>query len=236
MKRHTAYLVTLLVAGISLVAGASPTVQVNDSAYQVGQGGELNIVILSDLTDPISGKTLPAGSAFPSFCVEKNEGVSLGGSYVGFINDRAVNGGVNITTVPGFDPLDVRTAWLYDRFIKQTLTGYDFSSVASRRSSAEALQHAIWFLEEEETGAEINALSDATAVWSFVDAANTSGANTLGDIRVLNLYTQSDTGALSNAQDVLCTLTPPVPAPAAVFLVGLGTAVVGLVRRRQTQS
>ena len=134
------------------------------------------------------------------------------------------------------DPLDSRTAWLYNEFLNETLSGYDFSSTTERKRSAEALQHAIWYLEQEETATQINRLTSSVkdATWDFINQANASPwyqTGFIGDVRVLNLT--HDFKGFQRAQDVICREVPPaVPSPGAILLTGLGTAIVGLVRRR----
>lgn len=94
---------------------------------------------------------------FESFCVEKNEYINSGGTFYAVLNAGAVNGGNGGQTPPGsnFDPLDPRTAYLYDQFISGTLAGYAYDTSGSGRGairvrSANALQHVIWYIEDEE--------------------------------------------------------------------------------------
>jgi len=220
--------VAVLICGLTISLFAGPTVTIQDSPYQAGEGGEFNAVIIgSGIAD------LPPGSQFATFCLEKNEYITLGNSYYAKANTYADRGGVGGGP---FDPLDPRTAWLYNEFLNQTLSGYDFGTTTGRRSSAEAFQHAIWYLEQEETTNDINKLTSSikNATWSFVNQANASDwhqQGAIGDVRILNLY--QDAKGFRPAQDVLSRLDPTVPAPGAILLTGLGTALVGVVRRRR---
>lgn len=70
------------------IAMAGPTVKVQTSPYQVGQGGEFLVTILAPgLPD------LPAGSQFATFCVEMNEYITLGNSYYAKVLTYSDRGG-----------------------------------------------------------------------------------------------------------------------------------------------
>jgi hypothetical protein len=234
MKRTSlACCMGLFVLGMSLSASANLTVTIQEGLYQAGVGGEFNaMVISSDISE------LPVGYEFATFCMEKNEYLQFGTTYYASVNTFANYGGI-AGQLPGthIDPLDPRTAWLYNEFSNGTLSGYDFSTTTGRKKSAEALQHAIWYLEQEETTTQINQLSTSlkSATWGFINQANASPwteTGTIGDIRILNLT--SDFKGMQRAQDVLCPEFPPaVPTPGAILLTGLGTTIVGLIRRQR---
>lgn len=128
------------------------------------------------------------------------------------------------------DPLDPRTAWLYSNFLSQSLPGYDFSATSGRRDSARALQHAIWYIEQEQTAAQINALPSTirTKTWDFINLANANNPGSIGLVRVLALYT--DANYTNRAQDILCQV---IPAPGALVLSGIGTLLLGALRGRR---
>ena len=219
MKRTiTVSMIVRLVVFLALSSSvmAAPTIRVDKGSYQSGSGGEFQITVTNA---GIAGQ--PVGSVFQSFCLEKNEYINFGKSYYVNVNDKAMLGGVGGGSP---DPLDSRSAWLYNEFLNHTLTGYDYSTTAARKSSAGALQKALWYLENEVTS--VSGLAQ-----SFVNLANTSdwyANNTIGNIRVMNLYKDAD--MTQHAQDLLVR----VPAPGAVMLVGLGTSLVGYLRRRRS--
>ena len=191
---------------------AAPTVKLEAGLYQSGSGGEFKATVMSG---GLPGNSV--GSTWQTFCVERNEYISLGNTYYAVVNTAAVSGGVGGGSP---DPLDPRTAWLYDQFLNGTLAGYDYSTVSGRTNSAGALQNAIWYIEEE-----ITSLPSGLAT-TFYGEANSSGWTGIGNIRVLNMY--GDAQLTQNAQDVLVS----VPVPGALLLVGIGTAAVGAIRRR----
>lgn len=206
---------------------AAPTVTISQGSYQYGSGGEFAAIIGNG-----GDASLPDGYQFQTFCIEKDEFLNFGGTYYYTVNTVADAGGVG-GGAP--DPLDSRTAWLYNEFTKQTngaLAGmYDFSNANGLRTSdAGQLQDALWSLENELT----SALSVTSKAYDFVQLAEQSdwyANNMIGDVRILNLF--SDAAKTQYAQDVLVKGLPAVPVPGAMLLAGLGTVCAGYLRRRR---
>ncbi len=194
----------------SAFAAADLEVRVSGGDYQVNPGGEFTVEVLSSTIG-----SMPVGYRFQSFCVERNENLSLGGTYYAVVNTDAVLGGQGGPS----DRLEPGTAWLYNQFLAESLAGYEYANTAGHRDSAAALQNAIWSLEGE--------ANDGSGA-SFFTAANDSGWTDIGPVRVLNLY--RDANLTQRAQDVLAQ---PVPAPGGILLVALGSACAGVVRRRR---
>lgn len=195
------------------------------------------------------------GSRWPTFCLEPNETMpSATQEYTGFVNSAAVRGGDGgfeggnpLANLPGQstigDPLDQRTAFLFSEFAKGTLAGYDFADseavVGGRVGTAWALQHAIWYFEDDIGRNDLKEVGNAQHVArvqrakqfiELADAAVANGWSGIGDVRALNLYKDN-----VYRQDVLVYLPglTYVPAPGAVVLGALGLAVVGGWMRRR---
>ena len=176
---------------------------------------------------PFQGPVTSVAGMFETFCLEKYESLSFSTTYKADINTATTSqgsayGGGNHG---GFnDPLDARTAYLYSNFLSMSLTsGYDYVVEANRIADADALQTAIWFIEEEDT----TPLSGkALAYFNEADAAVTSLAWVgLGNVRVLNLYHNT---AREDFQDMLVQ----VPLPGAAGLASVGLVGIALTRRR----
>ncbi len=169
---------------------------------------------------------------FNTFCLELNEHVQVGQDYTYDINTAAVDGGAG---GPSPDPLDARTAALYEAFVRGTLDHYDYDNSGDggmgadmdRKLTAAALQAAIWEIEEERTIEQTDSDSRVRALANYyVDTlAQQLVDNGLGSmVRVLNMWDSSG----GNAQDMLVL----IPLPTAGALAGLGLAGLAVRRRR----
>jgi len=220
-------------------------------------GGEfgVNPAHTTGLSVPtMGGSAGVSGSLFQTFCLELDESISThnqdtnSGTFVYQwtlnASGTAIQGGRN--TNAG-DTISAQTAFLYTQFYNGTLSGYNYTLGSGRRTTASALQEAIWYLENElgdgSNGFDpgISSLSGNTATAGtaqyYVTLANNAVSTGqwnvgLGNVRVLNLTTHDAFGNLVQAQDVLVMV--PLP-PAAYLGLGLLGAIgaVAYVRRRR---
>ena len=214
----------MLVAIAALLSGtalASPTVKYLGLGYKgtYNFGGSVGNVYAGELKYYASGIPGVTDGEFISFCVEANEELHAGKTYMATVNTAAVNGGL---AGGNPDPLSNSTAWLYNSYLDNVIG-------SSNNTIARDYQMAIWYLEDEI--ADKSKLS--IAAQALVDNALANIGVVNNNIKVLNLEYYDSNQRLIAAQDTLVRVSP-VPLPGSVALSGLGLSVVGFLRRRRT--
>jgi hypothetical protein len=211
------YTFVIILVGVLAVHSYGATITLGDS-YGTTRGGEFTATYAGFPITPIAGSD-SAPDQFQTFCIETNEYISFGTTYYAEISTEAILGGVGGGSP---DPLDPLTAYLYASFISGTLMGYDYAG-AQRAASADALQHVIWFIEDEEPKAWTD--GNGSLMDQFYQAALAGAGSDIGNVRVLNLY--ADEGHTQNVQDQLVML----PEPGTLLLV-LGAMSLLMIRRK----
>lgn len=201
-------IVSLLLAFMAVPAFADLTVKMtapSNSSY-----------VAEIISGEVSGTVVGLNNnKFDTFCVEHNESFSKGSTYAATIGDKILPGGDELKDITK----KLYSAWLTDKL------------VVTAQFNAATVQNVIWKTQ----GYNVNV---STTTMNNIDTFLANNASLTANaqyVKVLNLTNVGNSQATRQSQMIMIipdTPTHTVPAPGAVLLSGLGTTLVGLVRRR----
>ena len=161
---------------------------------------------------------------FGTFCLETNEYVTLNTPYYYTIATYATAGGTGgaYEVTPGVigDPISFQTAYLYTQFRS--------GAYSLTNSEMSALQVAFWILENENYSGQGVTSAMVTRANQLIAEANAAGWQSIGQVRVANLYAYDSKQQLVKKQSQLVL----VPEPMSLLLLGLGLLGLGVVCRK----
>jgi hypothetical protein len=160
---------------------------------------------------------------FNTFCIERNEFLTLGNTYDVTLNSAAVGGGIGGGSP---DPLSLGAAWLYSYYSRGILANF-----ANTQADVSDLQIAIWMFEQELSAGDGTGLYDLNnKYYKAAVAAGQTGANApvgyLG-VQVMNL---TENGV--KKQDLLVVPEPSTMIAGALLLLPFGASAARILRRK----
>jgi hypothetical protein len=209
----------LMIMAVQGVAGTL-TIDRLPGTYS-GNGGEFNITIDITFTKADGTSVTLDEYEFQSFCIEKDEYVTIPGTYNVTVNanEQAIGGGVNTNSG---DTLSVGAAYLYSLFARGVLQYYNYADGPNNVTSAGNLQNALWMLEEEISLDTSNIYINYLLKHGFTESSMVANAS-YGQygVYVLNLGTSN--------QDQLIYVPD---GGLTVMLLGLGIGGLTLISRK----
>jgi hypothetical protein len=200
-------LTTAALATIAGIAGAEPTVVFSDGPGST-QGGIYRAV------------TSDHGS-FDTFCLETGEGLTFG-----FTFEYTLGTDIQFMGQGQINPLNSETAFVYTRFREGQIRSLLQKPNLPEQDLANAVQLAIWNIEEGAPTNNADALKLVQAAGTAIGNGDWSG---LGSVRVMSNWNPGRVGDPAHAkQDTLVI----VPLPSGAALAACGVAAVGIRRRR----
>jgi hypothetical protein len=184
------------------------TLEIDRAGISSDGGGPFVITVVNDG---------PAVVGTKMWCVEVHEDVWLNTPFMYTFDWVAYAGGVG----PVGDPLSDVTDYLYTEWLNGNPKGW----------TNDQIQRAIWYAEEEKTWIQGSwaAWNDALAALGYDPATLPGDLGLSKTTLVLNLWKMNQDGTVTPIQ----SHTYPVPTPAAVVLAGIGTTLIGWLRRRR---
>lgn len=220
-----------LTSGAAMLTQALANPQVQMGIYDAASGGNYranpNAELEGVIGNYVMGKSTD-GTYFGTFCIEKNEYFSNGGTYDVALSNKAIGGGVSSPTA-GYDAISQGTAFLYTQFA----TGMLSASYYGSATNAANLQDLIWWLEGEQNSYGAGTynsllLAQFGANWMVDAKADYTGTS----VKVMNLT--SNQGRTLN-QDQLVYVGVPDGGSTAVLL-GLGLLGLTFLNRKKHKS
>lgn len=158
---------------------------------------------------------------FETFCIESQEGMTIGFTFEYTISTDIMFNGDGTA-----DPLDAESAYLYTQFLADEIRNILGKPNLPDDKVADAVQLALWLLEEGRATNDPNAQALAQ---DAEDAVNNGQWSGLGQVRVMNVWNPGHVGdPLHAKQDVLVL----IPGPSSLALAGLGFGFAAVRRRR----